>query len=101
MNVTWKNRISWKAYSLILVIGPLWLQACASTQITRKELDSVENIRVVRYKTPNLTVKTLTGVIFDFVGGGAIVPALIASRADKKATEGPHKGSYFRIMGNS
>ncbi len=92
-------KVSWKAYSLILVICFLWLQACASTQLTRKDLDSLENIKVVRYKTPNLTVKTLTGVIFDFVGGGAIVPALIASHADKKSTESATQGLIFPDYG--
>lgn len=81
------RKISLKSSYLILVICPLLIQGCASKQITRRDLESTQNIRVVRYRTPDLTVKTLTGVAFDLVGGGAILPTLIARHADTKATE--------------
>lgn len=88
-----------KVSCLILVICALLLQACATIKITRKDLESVENITVVRYKTPDLKVKTLTGVIFTFAGGGAIVPTVIASQVDKKSTENATQGVIFPDYG--
>jgi hypothetical protein len=91
--------MSIKKACLLLIMCSLWLQACATMQITRQNLQAVENIWVVRYKTPNLRVKTLTGVIMTFVGGAAIVPTIVGSHVDSKAAENTTRGVIFPDYG--
>ncbi len=92
-----KRSLKLSCFGFVIVL--LLLQACASTQLSRKDLDVVGTIRVVRYKTPDLTVKTLKGVVFELVGGGAIVPTLVATHADEKATKTATQGVIFPDYG--
>lgn len=84
-----------------LIISTLLLQAC-SLKLTKKDLYSIETIKVVRYKTPDLQVKTLTGVVINLVGGGAIVPTVVASTIDKnkgkKATKDTIMPDYGELL---
>ena len=88
-----------KVCLLSLPICAVFLQACATINITRKDLESVENITVVRYKTPDLQIKTLTGVILLGAGGGAIVPTVVASQVDTKSTKNATQGVIFPDYG--
>lgn len=80
---------SWRAVILFPIGLLLFLQACASTGITRRELSSIESIQVARYKTPDLEVKTVAGVILIFSGGLLTAPlgASIDERASKRANQ--------------
>jgi len=84
---------------LFLASFTLLLQACASTHITRRDLDSIQTIQVARYKTPDFEIKTLAGVIVNTIGAGAIIPTLVAPALDKSTTKRNTIGTIFPDYG--
>jgi len=73
------------------------LQACASSQLTRRDLESVDTITVARYKTPDLEVNTVAGSALICLGGCLTAPA--GAAIDVNATKKAHQGVIFPDYG--
>ncbi len=93
-------KLSAKPVYLVIMIVCLLFQACATTQFSKRDLETEKSCIVVHYRTPDMQVKTLSGVIINLVGGGAIAPALIADHVDDKASDKAAKGILFPDYGD-
>jgi hypothetical protein len=80
-----------------LLVSALFLQGCATT-FTRKDLNSMQKIAVVRYRTPAVEVKTLSGGIMDAIGGGALL-SLAGHEVDIAASKRASRGVTFPDYG--
>lgn len=94
------KKTSLRTIFLFLAGLPLLLQACAGTQLTRRDLDSIETIKVVRYKTPELEVRTVSGAALTCLGGCLTAPvgAAIDVNASKKAHQGVVFPDYGKLL---
>ena len=97
------KKASLRTAFLLLAGLPLLLQACASTQLTRRDLESIGTIKVVRYKTPELEVRTVSGSVLTCLGGCLTGPAgaAIDEDASKKANQGVIFPDYGKLLAQS